>query len=153
MFVQSAAADAATNRPSCQLAETGDRLANYLIDFVAFSLIKFGIYVVIGILAYENGKTSVTPATALDKLLDFLFVYLIYMVFYFFCEGASNGRSPGKLITRTKAVKRDGSPVTWEDAFMRSLCRIIPFEPISGFFGNPWHDRLTGTMVVKMNGK
>jgi hypothetical protein len=32
--------------------------------------------------------------------------------------------------------------------FFRSLCRLVPFEPLSGF-GYPWHDRWTKTMVIK----
>jgi hypothetical protein len=38
--------------------------------------------------------------------------------------------------------------LTFKDALLRSLCRLIPFEVFSGF-GVPWHDSLTNTMVVK----
>ena len=39
----------------------------------------------------------------------------------------------------------------WEDAFMRSLCRLIPFDPLSAFAGHPWHDELSKTKVIKLD--
>jgi uncharacterized RDD family membrane protein YckC len=64
-------------------------------------------------------------------------------------EGSAKGKTLGKLITGTRALKMDGGNLTWKVAFMRSLCRIVPFEAFSAFGGNPWHDRWTDTIVVK----
>ena len=38
----------------------------------------------------------------------------------------------------------------WEDAFMRSLFRLIPLDPLSAFSGHPWHDELSKTKVIKL---
>jgi len=135
------------------IAESGERLANYLIDLILFYVVYFGVNVLIGLFAVANGKQITTPEDTLDKLLNYVFLYLIYMIYYCFVEGASNGRSLGKLITRTKVVKKDNAPITWEDAFTRSLCRIIPFEPFSGFLGTPWHDEISKTKVVKLSSR
>jgi len=69
--------------------------------------------------------------------------------YFTFMEGATGGKSIGKIITRSKAVKEDGTSITWNDALLRSLSRIVPFEPFSAFGGQPWHDRWTNTKVVR----
>jgi uncharacterized RDD family membrane protein YckC len=62
---------------------------------------------------------------------------------------ATKGRTLGKLITGTAAVKDDGTALTFKDVLLRSVCRLIPFEPISILFGGFWHDTLAHTMVIK----
>jgi uncharacterized RDD family membrane protein YckC len=59
------------------------------------------------------------------------------------------GRTLGKLITGSKAVREDGTSLTWKDACLRSLSRMVPFEPFSALGGAPWHDRWTKTTVVR----
>jgi len=141
-----------SDKPWTQEAITGERFVNYLIDAAVFLFFFFGINFLIGFLAAANGHTVVAHArSTFEKVTDSLFIYLLYVVFYFFCEGASHGRSIGKLVTRTKAVKSDGSSISWEDAFMRSLCRLIPFDPLSAFAGHPWHDELSKTKVIKLD--
>jgi len=70
---------------------------------------------------------------------------------YTFSEGASRGRSVGKLVTRTKVVKEDESEISWKDALIRSLCQLVPFEAFSAFDGYPWHDRWSHTKVIRIN--
>lgn len=65
-------------------------------------------------------------------------------------EAVSGGKSIGKLITGTKAINLDGSEINFAKAFTRNMIRAIPFNAISAL-GNPcdpWHDRLSKTMVV-----
>ena len=58
------------------------------------------------------------------------------------------GRSIGKFITGTKAVNADGSDMRVETILLRSLSRVVPFEPFSAFGGHPWHDKWTRTHVI-----
>jgi hypothetical protein len=51
------------------------------------------------------------------------------------------------MITGTKAVNHDGSNISAKTAFLRTLCRLVPFEPFSAF-GIPWHDSWTHTHVI-----
>lgn len=134
------------NKPAIE-AVTGERFVNYLIDFIAFLFFYNATIILLATIAFNNGQTILKTS---HSIIDLLFKYLLYVIFYFFSEGASHGRSLGKLVTRTKAVKQDGSAITWEDAFMRSLCRLIPFEQISAFTGVLWHDDLTKTKVIKI---
>ncbi|HEX2627520.1 MAG TPA: RDD family protein, partial [Chitinophagaceae bacterium] len=67
-----------------------------------------------------------------------------------FCEKLFQGYTIGKLLTGTRAVRNDGKELTWKDAIVRSLCRMIPFEVLSGFAYRPWHDSITKTTVVQV---
>ena len=133
-------------------ASSGARLANYLIDMVLFYLVFFAAMFMIGVLVGASGG-SADFADFLEsipgKLLIYLFAFSLLVIFFTLIEGASKGRSVGKLITGTRAVKDDGSAISWKDALLRSLCRLIPFEVFSGFSGHPWHDSLTSTRVVR----
>lgn len=129
----------------------GIRLVNYIIDIIA-------IYALLLILGFVFGAAT---ALAADPTVDdgswasdiqllllggFLFSIILYYTLF---EFAAKGRTLGKMATGTVALREDGSPLTFKDAFLRSLCRFIPFEFISALGFRPWHDSLTHTMVVK----
>jgi uncharacterized RDD family membrane protein YckC len=59
----------------------------------------------------------------------------------------------GKLIMGTRVVRDDGGTPRLAQILGRSLVRLIPFEPFSalnGKFPHPWHDRLSGTRVIRI---
>lgn len=148
---------------SLKLAGKGARFANYLIDAIIYGG-------ALGYLSYSNTMTymemvqndpealmamdpmelqsqmSVTGSTFGD-----IFLNLGIMVgYYALCEGLLKGRTIGKFVTGTKAVKKDGSDISFGQAIGRSFARLIPFEPLSVLFGKKgWHDTIPGTMVVK----
>ncbi len=118
-----------------KLASANQRLANYLID-------RIGSYVVAFILILILGG---------DSNFTWLVGIIILGGYHLFFEGIWHA-TPGKWITKTKVVKIDGTPLTFAAILLRTLCRIIPFEPFSFLFGGGyprgWHDSLTGTAVV-----
>lgn len=135
-----------------QPAEKGTRFVNYLIDLVVFYVFMFVVGLIWGVIYISDGNSLDNfgeDQTLNGKLLEYLISYTLYLIFYTLFEGATKGRTIGKYITKTVAVKSDGSPITWNEAFKRSLCRIIPFEPFSGLGNSPWHDSITNTIVVK----
>lgn len=123
----------------------GIRFANYIIDLIAFYAIMFLIGIIWGLAALNTGATI----SDLGKLEQYVLSITLYLLIYSIMEGATKGRTLGKLVTGTIALKEDGSPITFGDAFLRSLCRLIPFEPFSAFGYRPWHDKFTNTIVVK----
>jgi len=139
---------------AAESATVGQRFINYLIDLVIFFIVVAGISVIMQIFfaftgtAYEDAGGDTLSG---NKLVDYLISYTLYVVFYTFCEGSSGGRTIGKLVTRTKAVREDETAITWKDAFIRSLCRIVPFDVLSAFKGYPWHDKWTNTKVIRNN--
>jgi len=80
--------------------------------------------------------------------LSYMIIIVNYLVYYTLCEKLLRGQTLGKLITGTKSLRTDGEELTFKDALLRSLCRLVPFEVFSGF-GVPWHDSWTKTIVVK----
>ena len=142
-----------TQRP-VYFAGTWLRFFNFVIDYVAWYACVFLTGMALGVMTRVTGIDMVSffiGETIEAKLWQTLLACIVWIAYYTLVEGASKGRSLGKLITRTKAVTDDGGPLTWKLAFKRSLCRLIPFEPFSGFGGHPWHDTITKTCVVKIS--
>jgi uncharacterized RDD family membrane protein YckC len=141
------------------LAGQGQRFLNFLIDglFMRFALslatgYLFG-YILLGIapdflaeVAYEiDGGEKTWRFWVLSITLG----YFNYLIYYTICEKAFKGYTLGKLLTGTRAIREDGQELTFKDAILRTLSRIVPFEVFSGFAERPWHDTWTKTMVVK----
>ena len=135
-----------------QRAAVGLRFANFVIDTLLFYVFFLIVVMLFGITAaISSSSDKITPffSTNGGAMVFYLSMAVLMVVYYSVIEGSTKGRSLGKLITRTVAIRDDGGAITWRDAFLRSLCRIIPLEVLSAFGGNPWHDTLTGTRVVK----
>ena len=136
-------------------ASVGQRFLNYLIDNL---FMRFGLSYVTGTaLGYLLGTLSPDYASKIiyDKtsfdvlLLAYMLGILNYLTYYTFCEKVFKGYTLGKLITGTRAVGEDGNELKFKQAFLRSLARLVPFEPLSAFAQRPWHDSWTKTTVVK----
>lgn len=134
-------------------ATTGQRFANFLLDSVLCCqiLLSACLGFIIGLILVAMGVDvlGLLDSTLSERLFSYLIAIIAIFLFYTIFEGASKGRSLGKLITKTVAIREDGNPITWKDAALRSLCRLVPFEVFSGLSGYPWHDKWTKTMVVK----
>lgn len=136
-----------------QYATTGQRFLNWLIDNLLMQLgLSFltGMVVAVVFQAINPAllERMITEGTTENLVFALVVGYVNYVFYYTVCEKLCNGYTLGKLITGTKAVRLDGTPLTFKDALLRSLCRIVPFEVLSGF-GTPWHDSWTNTTVIK----
>lgn len=73
----------------------------------------------------------------------------LMIAYYALLESICKGKTLGKWITASTAVMSDGKRLKFGYAVLRSICRLIPFDPISFFFKKGrWHDRIAGTKVV-----
>ncbi|MET0243557.1 MAG: RDD family protein [Flavitalea sp.] len=130
-------------------ADTNKRFVNYLVDFVVFYAIIFGVSFTLAIFSpdtLEGLDTESPGANLLDRLLS-LVLYGLYMGTV---ESIFKGKSLGKMITKTRAVNYDGTPIDIKTAFLRGFSRAVPFCAFSAFGtpSNPWHDRWTNTLVA-----
>ena len=126
-------------------ATKGQRFANYFID----RILAYGFAILVAAtLGAVIGLSGGTGEGVFEGLPLYILMYGSYLAYYTLIEGLTKGRSVGKLITRTQAVTFDGQPITFKLALLRSLCRIVPFEAISGLGSVPWHDRWTETTVI-----
>lgn len=135
-------------------ADKGQRFLNLLIDnlFLRFGL-SYATGYMLGMILLEVAPDFLY-GLATERSIDFfLYSYLLgainYIIYYTLCEKLFKGYTLGKLITGTRAIREDGGDLTFKDALMRSLSRIVPFEVFSGFGDVPWHDSWTKTMVIK----
>jgi uncharacterized RDD family membrane protein YckC len=120
-------------------ASGGARFLNLIIDLVCRMIFA---YVVAFMLAI--GGVRMDGASSIVFGLCSMLVYYVGFETLF-------GRTPGKLVTGTRVVKDDGSRLTFGDVLKRTLCRFVPFEPLS-FLGDTrgWHDRWSSTRVVSV---
>ena len=113
------------------------RLANFYIDLFAICAIRWLLI-------------NVMPERVVEQNIGIWFFVLIAWGYYFIFESIFQ-RTIGKFITGTRVVDIIGDkPSVWTIA-IRSLIRLIPFEPFS-FLGAKvcgWHDRWSYTFVVK----
>src|SRR5437868_13605107 len=136
-------------------ATQGQRFVNWLIDNL---LVRFGLSYLVG-MGVGFIMSLISPQLLYDIVKDegsvefYLLAYLIgaltYIFYYTLCEKLFRGYTLGKLVSGTRAIRQDGAELTFKDAILRSLSRIVPFEVFSGFNTLTCHDRWTHTMVVK----
>jgi uncharacterized RDD family membrane protein YckC len=117
-------------------ASAGQRFGNFIIDIIVY----YGLFIGLGVVFSQILVVLATPLVNLVSLgLYFSLVELIF-----------GGRTLGKMITGTRAVQEDGSPITASQAFARGFSRVVPFEAFSALGSGtyPWHDRWSHTYVI-----
>jgi len=131
-----------------QQAGSGRRFANWFIDGIVFYGVFVGLAMVVDITPLFN--SLYIGVGIIDSIVNRLIGSLIYGLFMGLVEAIFKGKTIGKLITQTRAVNEDGSPITPKTAMLRGLSRAVPFEVFSalGSPTYPWHDRWTHTYVI-----
>ena len=129
------------------LASGAKRFANFAIDYVVSLLfvafVFFNLGVVLGLLGNNSFQQE-------NPVIDNLLYFLLSLSYYFVCEHFLNGRTIGKMITRTRVLDEAGNKPSPEQIIGRTFARLIPFEAFS-FLGDEargWHDSLPGTIVI-----
>ncbi len=125
-----------------------ERFVHLLVDLIVGYTGAFLLLVLLAWVAPRFILAFRTPAPGMDLLANLFFSVLVVFV-YTLTEGFTKGHTLGKLFTGSVVLQHSGDRITWRDACLRSLCRLIPFEFLSGFAETPWHDALTDTVVVK----
>ncbi len=140
-----------------EYATQGQRFLNWLIDNLLMRyglayLTGMGVGFIIGITAPDFFQNITHRDTGIFSTLFFiglLIAYLNYIIYYTLCEKLFRGYTLSKIITGTRAIRQDGTELTFRNALLRSLSRCVPFEVFSGFSTLTWHDSWTDTMVIK----
>ena len=125
-------------------ASLGLRFANLIVDRIVTMVLAGGVGLVIGLVAPSDAEEPVST------LVSFGIAMVVILGYYAVMEAAF-GRTVGKFVTGTKVITSDGGKPTPGQSVLRTLCRLIPFEPFSflGSANRGWHDSLTKTWVVK----
>jgi uncharacterized RDD family membrane protein YckC/type II secretory pathway pseudopilin PulG len=117
------------------VSSLGRRFANYFLDAIFAGILNFAV----AMFVISNDQYGSAYFLGWGTSL------LYYIVF----EGIWQ-RTPGKWITGTKVVTKDGRQPSFGKIVGRSFCRLIPFNALSILFGAPvaWHDSIPGVYVV-----
>ena len=135
-------------RPYCY-ATTNQRFINFIVDTLVFLKSFFHASVMLVILNFSLNNCELRLQLYENSIFLCRFFIFDFIIVYPCIERLSKGKFPGKLITKTKVVKNDYTEITWKDAFVRTICRLIAMEPISDIDGHPWHDSLSKTFAIK----
>jgi uncharacterized RDD family membrane protein YckC len=122
------------------IASGGKRFANYLIDAVIVYILMF---------LAGMGYVILTGSADIGKLESYLYGILVMIGYYTIMESIF-GKTIGKMVTGTRVVHEDFSKPSVSKIFARSLCRLIPFEPLSCLGDRPtgWHDTIPDLWVI-----
>jgi uncharacterized RDD family membrane protein YckC len=139
------------NITPAELAPLSKRFFNFFIDSVILcSLLTMGLSFLGDYLykAYGFDGLVIGPPQ-LGNIKYSLAGAAISIVYYGLFETLLS-RTPGKFITNTRVVMRDGAKPGNNAILIRTLCREIPLEALSFLFMPPmgFHDILSKTMVV-----
>jgi uncharacterized RDD family membrane protein YckC len=133
-----------------KLAGKGTRFANYLLDLVFLLIfgVIFGFF--LGIFLSIISPNLLSLITQDNRLVNYILGFFAGMI-YFSTFEAATGRTIAKFITKTKVINENGEKPDFGTILIRSLCRFIPFEPLSFLLSETsgWHDRLSKTLVVE----
>lgn len=131
------------------------RFVNAIIDYI-FSIIIVMLIYIIALLAFSilggaglGLDTALANLEQINPILDRVITAVLYAFLMFVTESVTKGRSIGKFITGTMVVKENGSSPSSNDYLKRNFSRIVPFDTLSFFGTNGWHDSWSDTRVVK----
>ncbi len=137
-----------------QPASNGKRFANYILDMIGYYTLAliFGL-VLGGILVATNPESSFfddSDPSVSASLWESLLGIVLILVYYTGFEYLFKGKTLGKFITKTRAVTEDNQKMSLKTTFIRTLCRLVPFEAFSFFRDKPggWHDDWSKTIVI-----
>jgi len=143
--------EAIRNQMFTQEADKKTRAINYLVDTVCVYLFMFIVTFVMGIVVAIVYPSAINIFQNIEDnaWLSYLIVFTSAMGYYILFE-ATAGRTVGKMLTKTKVVDCNGNKPDFSTILLRSLCRFVPFNPISFLFAldGGWHDQWSKTKVV-----
>lgn len=135
------------------------RLWAFAFDFLLI-LLLMGIFVVAGFLTVELGAgirgVPLLKQVRLIASLIFPLAVVLGIVYFSFFHAAW-GQTIGKMIFRVRVVKKNGQPVSFLQALLRTFVYLISALPVFlgfiwiGFTSGKrsWHDLISGTIVVR----
>ena len=124
-------------------ATNWQRLLHLLLDtFFCLGLLSFTAFDVFKALLMK------VNLIAGEKASLFLFYLIISFIYYLFFEYFF-GSTPAKMLTELRVVNEKGEKASLKSLAIRSVARRIPFDSISFFTAQGWHDRLSETKVIQ----
>jgi len=123
------------------------RILNFIFDYMAVTFV-FMILVIPMPLIAKSLSLEFTPFFV--KFGVVALYILLYWAYYFLMEHYMQGKTLGKMLTKTRVVTAEGTQPDFWSIFVRTLARGIPFEFLTYLVTlTGVHDKMSGTFVVK----
>ncbi|XLZ71796.1 RDD family protein [Massilia sp. SR12] len=135
----------ATGRAFAQLQQVPGEPASATRRFWTF--VADTIAIRIGFLILEIAYGVWYGVAALEELngLKWWGSYMAFYGIYYVALEVLFGRTLGKVLTGTRVVTSEGRALSMPTALLRTLCRLLPLEPMSFSLGETWwHDHSVG---------
>lgn len=130
------------------------RLLNFFLDLSFAGLLGLGLFLLLYKIDFEQSAIIFTKLnfhfeTKIIKIDVDFYSYIIYFLYYILSEIIFK-TTAGKIITRTVVIRQNGQKLRIQDALVRSLLRLVPFEQLSFFSNHPvgLHDTISNTRVI-----
>ena len=138
-----AAASIQKGRMPGEIASAARRFWTYVVDLIIIWIGMFTLQIAYGVAFGIDSLEALNGPKWWGICIAFYFIY--YVTFE-----VVSGRTLGKVLTGTRVVTTTGLALSIPTAIVRTLCRFLPFEPISFSLGETWwHDSLSRTQVVR----
>lgn len=135
-------------------ASKGIRFANFIIDrivvYVLFFLFGSFSYLTYELLNIEFFINITDQLAQMNRFQDIVITLSVYLIYIFSIEYFTKGRSVGKYITGTKVIGSDGANPSFQEYLIRTVSRIVPFDGLSFFGFDGWHDSWSDTRVINI---
>jgi uncharacterized RDD family membrane protein YckC len=112
------------------LASIGNRFLacafDHAVQTTAFVLLNF-------IFIQVSNAFSFRGLIAASKWIIALYIivsFLLWLSYFIIFEWRWNGQTPGKRWLKLRVIREDGRPITFWEAFVRNLLRILDIQPI-----------------------
>ncbi|MBT1685920.1 RDD family protein [Dawidia soli] len=114
--------------------------------FVAAPIVRFYGYIVD--LTIIQTLLETRPYSLDMSGYEWLVALMAYVLYYVLFEGLFHF-TPGKLLLNTRVCMQNGTEPLWGTVVLRTLVRMIPFEPLSCLYNQGWHDEFSRTKVIR----
>lgn len=137
------------------------RLAAWVIDAVIIGILQFFGFLLLTIFLDPVPVESfdmLSPAAMDQGALAMFVLLLVPVIYYTLSLPTMHGQTPGKRMLGLRVIKRDGSPFTVWDAFLRCYVGYMFSAAALGIgflwvLNDPrqqgWHDMVADTLVVQ----
>lgn len=117
------------------LASIGNRFLACAIDHaiqgLILALIVLAAIIIANISIFDSNVTS-APKWVIAVAIILLF--LIFAGYFTFFEWIWSGQTPGKLWLKLRVIREDGRPITFWEAAVRNLLRVVDMLPSFPFY-------------------
>ena len=132
------------------LATKGQRLGAFLLDLIFYCILCLIFWMVVGFIG------SMLSLDAVVQHMNAKVVGIFLYIIYYLSQETFSGRTLGKKIMGTRAVKEDGTKMSFGQVLGRTLCRCIFFDPLTFLCKTDrprgWHDTISNTAVIHVKG-